>query len=98
MKVWTRDAQPAPAAYASSSHDSGYEDEDEAEVAQFVAPKPPAPGTPSPEALARLQAAVQNQPRTVSMGSVPQEATQPASDKPRFGINSLINRMTVSTR
>ena len=65
------------------------------EADSFVAPRAPAPGTPSPEALARLQAAV---------GRVPNGNTQPQSarpaaaptevDKPRFGINSLINRMT----
>jgi len=65
--------------------------EDEPAVAQFVAPKAPAPGTPSPEALARLQAAVQRQP-----GQAQQAAPQghPEAEKPRFGINSLINRMT----
>ena len=58
----------------------------------FVAPRAPAPGTPSPEAMARLKAAVH--------GSQPAPApAAPAAaahdgDKPRFGINSLINRMT----
>ncbi len=57
----------------------------------FVAPRAPAPGTPSPEAMARLKAAVH--------GSQPAAAPAPAAqaqaeDKPRFGINSLINRMT----
>ncbi len=65
----------------------------EGEAAQFVAPRAPTPGTPSPEAMARLQAAVHKVP-----GHEPQQeataASQPASDKPRFGINSLINRMT----
>ena len=63
------------------------------EVAEaFVAPRAPAAGTPSPEALARLNAAV---------GKVPSRQPQPAesrqdeaAEKPRFGINSLINRMT----
>ncbi|WP_424942972.1 cell division protein FtsZ [Aliiroseovarius crassostreae] len=65
-------------------------------VAQFVAPKAPAPGTPSPEALARLQAAVHNQPRAQqAQPQRPMEQAEPqTSDKPRFGINSLINRMT----
>jgi len=55
----------------------------------YVAPR--APGTPSPEALARLQAAVGRAPEPA-----PAPAAAPASeaDKPRFGINSLINRMT----
>ncbi len=68
-------------------------------VARFVAPKAPSPGTPSPEAMARLQAAVQRTPKreqeqqpavaSASDPRAPQEA-----NKPRFGINSLINRMT----
>ena len=51
------------------------------------------PGEPSPEALARLQAAVRKAP-----GRSAVELTDPAAatgeDKPRFGINTLINRMT----
>ena len=92
-------AQVQPQAPAPSAYDGGYDGgyEDEGEVAQFVAPKAPAPGTPSPEALARLQAAVQNQPRAAgAQDPAAQPAAQPAGDKPRFGINSLINRMTGS--
>ena len=73
-------------------------------AAEFVAPRAPAPGTPSPEALARLQAAVQNAPspeaapqaaRPTAIRPVPQEAPVAAPEgKQRFGINSLINRMT----
>ena len=63
----------------------------------FVAPRASsAPGTPTPEALARLRAAVnrvpkdeQSQPAARSHG-----ASGEAGEKPRFGINSLINRMT----
>jgi cell division protein FtsZ len=61
----------------------------------FVAPKAPAPGTPSPEALARLRTAVSKVP------SAPQErekivAVEPAPqpEEKKFGINSLIGRMT----
>ncbi len=63
----------------------------EPEQAAYVAPKAPSLGTPSPEAMARLQAAVQRTP------AQEQPAAQaPADDveRPRFGINSLINRMT----
>jgi cell division protein FtsZ len=56
-------------------------------------------GMPSPEAMARLQAAVRKSPTTENTQRVaadprPQHAAAPAADRPRFGINSLINRMT----
>jgi cell division protein FtsZ len=67
-------------------------------VARFVAPKAPSPGAPSPEALARLQAAVQRTPRREHEQQVVASASDPRApqepNKPRFGINSLINRMT----
>ena len=61
----------------------------EAEPEAFVAPRAPAPGTPSPEAMARLRAAAQRANPTAA--AHPQET---AAERPRFGINSLINRMT----
>ncbi len=63
------------------------------EADNFVAPRPAhAPGTPSPEALARLQAAVNRVPKAEAPR---QPAPAPVeAEKPRFGINSLINRMT----
>jgi len=68
----------------------------EAEPDTFVAPRAPAPGTPSPEALARLRAATQKangqQPQPAPRPAQP-SAAAPAAEK-RFGINSLINRMT----
>ncbi|MEM1351455.1 MAG: cell division protein FtsZ [Pseudomonadota bacterium] len=55
---------------------------------------PRAPGTPSPEAMARLRAAAE---KSVP-GGYTRRATAPRpeaeDDRPRFGINSLINRMT----
>lgn len=73
----------------------------EPQPAAFVAPKAPAPGTPSPEALARLRAATQhvapqqqNHIRPVAAPEPEQAAQQPASEKGRFGFNSLIGRMT----
>ena len=64
----------------------------EAEPEEFVAPRAPAPGTPSPEALARLRAAAQKASPTAERAPSAQPAA--AGERPRFGINSLINRMT----
>ena len=60
----------------------------------FVAPRPPAPGTPSPEAMARLRAAVEARPGAPAAEARPAAADDaPKADRPRFGINTLINRM-----
>ena len=62
-----------------------------APVDEYIAPR--APGTPSPEAMARLRAAAAK--------SVPGDYQRPTpavqagqEERSRFGINSLINRMT----
>ncbi|MFY9241130.1 MAG: cell division protein FtsZ [Roseovarius sp.] len=110
--------QPAPqrAAYAPQTQEADdlpppayappvqQQPEEEPELAAFVAPRAPAPGTPSPEAMARLQAAVGHaqKPRAQapSEGQAPQYTqahapeAAPVSERPRFGINSLLNRMT----
>ncbi|MFA5581280.1 MAG: cell division protein FtsZ [Paracoccaceae bacterium] len=82
---------PRPAAEAPQFADARPE-------AEFVAPRKPAPGTPTPEAVARLQAAVQKQPRASGMAQPAQPQAQhyapPQPERPRFGINSLIGRMT----
>ncbi|WP_439156134.1 cell division protein FtsZ [Yoonia sp.] len=64
------------------------------EADSFVAPRPSsAPGTPTPEAMARLQAAVSRMPKPADQSGA--RAQAPAeTEKSRFGINSLINRMT----
>ena len=58
----------------------------------FVAPKALAPGTPSEDAMARLRTAVQN----TGVARMPEQVEEePAeSERPRFGIGSLINRMS----
>ncbi len=67
-------------------------------AAGFVAPSPAPAGTPTPETLERLEAAVRRAPRQEGF-STRREPAQAAGDaqaheRPRFGINSLINRMT----
>ncbi|RMA43345.1 cell division protein FtsZ [Rhodophyticola porphyridii] len=56
--------------------------------AEFVAPRPVSASTPSPEALARLRAAINKEAPGAQARAAETEG------KPRFGINSLINRMT----
>ncbi|NNL36455.1 MAG: cell division protein FtsZ [Silicimonas sp.] len=64
------------------------------------------PGTPTPEALARLERVTGRAPGSLS-GRQPGEAqfgssrpaaqpSEPAAERPRFGINTLINRMSGS--
>jgi len=71
----------------------------DADAAAFVAPRPRAAGTPSAEALARLQAAVSRAPvpQSARPTAAPAQQARPAAQKPaerpRFGIGSLINRM-----
>jgi cell division protein FtsZ len=90
--------QPAPAQPTAAADDlppPAYTPRAEPAVTEaetYVAPR--APGTPSPEAMARLQAAVSRTPGHAAQQ--PQAAAPVAeeAEKPRFGINSLINRMT----
>ncbi len=72
------------------------------DAGSFVAPRPRAAGTPSPEALARLQAAVSKSPSQAGAARQPaqqqpqQRMAAPApkpAERARFGIGSLINRM-----
>lgn len=84
---------PQPRATAALDQDAG----------SFMAPRPArAPGTPTPEALARLQAAVSKAPgmQGQTRPAAPQPRVQAPAAKPqaeaprpRFGIGSLINRM-----
>ena len=74
-----RQQQPAAQAY-------------EADPQNFVAPRPTPPGTPSPETMARLHHAVN---KAAPQQAQPRPAPQPEPEqRARFGINSLINRMT----
>ena len=71
----------------------------------FVAPAPRASGGASPDTMARLRAASQSQPRQQQPERAEMPRAEPRSPaaparsaeadrQPRFGINSLINRMT----
>ena len=82
----------APRQAPSASHDT--------DPGAFVAPRPRNPGTPSPEALARLQAAVSKNPGAASRPAAPAAAPRAAAPaprqpeaRPRFGIGGLISRM-----
>ncbi|MCE8433264.1 cell division protein FtsZ, partial [Rhodovulum sulfidophilum] len=73
-----------------------YQPEENPEAETFVAPQPRNAGEPTPEALARLRAAVAKtparQPVHTPMAATAQD--DPRGDKGRFGIGSLINRMS----
>ena len=69
----------------------------------FVAPRAPAPGTPSQDAIVRLREAAQRhqggqqqqQPAAAApQQQQPQRRAPDAQEQRRFGLNSLINRMT----
>ncbi|UYV38939.1 cell division protein FtsZ [Rhodobacteraceae bacterium D3-12] len=95
------DGLPAPAYRPQVAAFQPQADAIDADPEEFVAPTAPAPGTPSPDAMARLKAAVQRAPGSAQTEPQQQQphaqAQEPAAqdaEKPRFGINSLINRMT----
>jgi cell division protein FtsZ len=96
------DGLPPPAYQPQvAAFEPRYEDSIEAEPEAYVAPRAPAAGTPSPEALARLRAAAtkaNNEAARQHAAATPQQQQRAQSalgaEKPRFGINSLINRMT----
>ena len=88
------DDLPAPAYQAEPAPFEPTPETLEARPEEFAAPRAPAPGTPSPEALARLRAATQRTAPPQQQQPVAQSPAAEGGEKPRFGINSLINRMT----
>jgi cell division protein FtsZ len=95
QEVVDEDGLPAPAYRPQVAEFNPREDSIEADPEQFVAPRAPAPGTPSAEALARLQAAASRaRPAPGARPNMQVEPEPADSERPRFGINSLINRMT----
>jgi len=86
------DAMPAPAYRPQPAPFQPRQEAEDDFAAQFVAPKA---GAPTPDALARLRAAVDKAPRPTGRAPVQEtERAKPVAEKPRFGINSLIGRMT----
>jgi cell division protein FtsZ len=98
----TADDLPPPAYTPEPAAHGAQHGHIEAQPEAFIAPRAPTPGTPSPEAMARLRAAAQRaapvteQPEAAAPAPQLQQAAAPApqGERPRFGINSLINRMT----
>ncbi|MEP3846531.1 MAG: cell division protein FtsZ [Paracoccaceae bacterium] len=70
------------------------EDSIEAEPETYVAPQAAAPGTPSPETMERLRAATQMHREAAAPAPEQEMGQGHDAERPRFGINSLINRMT----
>ncbi|MDE4303388.1 cell division protein FtsZ [Phaeobacter gallaeciensis] len=109
-EAYDDDGLPPPAYQPQVPEFQPQADAAEGGADSFVAPKAPAPGTPSPEAIVRLQAAAQRaQPQQAAPQPAPQPQQRPAATAPqqqqapapqqeqrRFGLNSLIHRMTGS--
>jgi len=98
-----RQAEPSPERQSERQSERQTERPADRQSETFVAPRAAAPGTPTPEALARLRAAVNRapepraEPRTDARPdprAAAAAARQPEAERARFGINSLINRMT----
>ncbi len=101
-EVYDDDGLPPPAYQPQVPEFQPQADAAEPAAEAFVAPKPPAPGTPSQDAIVRLQAAAQRAqaqqaPQQQRPAAAPQQAAAQPQEQRRFGLNSLIHRMTGST-
>ncbi|EPX81260.1 cell division protein FtsZ [Litoreibacter arenae] len=91
----TEDGLPEPV--YTPSPQPAFEPAAAAEPAQPVFQSRQQAGTPTPEAMQRLRAAVNRNPAEDAPAQQQQpqrQAAEPHAEKPRFGINSLIGRMT----
>ncbi|WIY25511.1 cell division protein FtsZ [Parasedimentitalea psychrophila] len=85
------DGLPMPAYQPTVAEFQPQADIAETPQQSFVAPKAPALGTPSPEAIVRLQAAAAQR---VSPGAAQEAERHDTKQRSGFGLNSLIHRMT----
>ncbi|GAA4223302.1 cell division protein FtsZ [Sagittula sp. NFXS13] len=85
-----------PPAYQPQVADFRPQADIEADPNDFVAPRKPVPGEPSPAALDRLKAAAARtrDEHGQAPGAAADAAAAQGEDKPRFSVNSLIGRMT----
>ncbi len=75
-------------------HDPAPRATERAPAGAFVAPRAPAPaGTPTPEALARLRAAVSKGQDTPRQAPIHAPRNAEGAERPRFGIGNILNRM-----
>ncbi|MAY47651.1 MAG: cell division protein FtsZ [Rhodobacteraceae bacterium] len=89
------DGLPPPAYQPKVAAFQPQRDTLEADPDTFVAPKAPKAGQPTPEMMDRLRAAAARAQDVPAANPAPRAAAAPAEhERSRFGINSLINRMT----
>ena len=90
----SNDGLPPPAYQPQVAAFQPQRDTMDAEPESFVAPKAPLPGTPTPEMMDRLRAATARVQDTPQAPRPVAPAPAAEAERSRFGINSLINRMT----
>ncbi|MEY8837713.1 cell division protein FtsZ, partial [Cribrihabitans sp. XS_ASV171] len=82
-ELMDEDGLPPPAYQPQLAAFEPRQDTMDSPAESFVAPRAPAPGTPSPEAMQRLQTAVRNAPRSQGQGQpAPQSRPAPQPAQP----------------